>query len=471
MRKLVILKYLGKVLIVFGLLLTLPVIVAIAFRENPNPFVITMIISFSIGWFLNGVIDLQAFLFSKDAIVIVALSWVVICLLGALPFYLNCNISFLDALLESTSGFTTTGISIFTDVESLDNSILFWRSYTQFIGGLGILAIVMLTIPLDKEDKSVHILETEMSSLNTIKLVPNIKKTLVYLYGIYGGLMFLQIILLMLGKLNFFDSLLLSMGTAATGGFAIFNDGVSSLSSYNQIIIAIFMLAFGINFKTYFFILIKHYKRAFDQEELKMYWKIIIVFFIILAANSFVLFGYLGQTLKMSFFYVSSAISSTGFTYGNINYSTQCQWLLMVLMFIGACSGSTGGGVKISRILICRKMLKKELIQLVNPSRIYTITYNHKSVSEETYQRVSCYLFASIILIILSTFILGLNNLNNLQSFNVVIATFTNSGISFNFNDFINLSSFSKVILNIIMLMGRLEIYPLIVLPQFILSK
>ena len=227
--------------------------------------------SLSLGYYLNSLKVKGKGLYAKDGFIIVALSWIIISLLSAVPLYLGSNISFVDAIFESVSGLTTTGVSIYPNVEILSNSLLFWRSYIVFIGGMGVLTFVMAIIPLAKGDKSLHVLNAEMPGPSISKLAPSLKKTLLYLYGIYVGLTILEIILLLFGGISFFDSLLISMSTAGTGGFGLLNDSIASYGMYNQWVIAIFMLLFGINFNVFFLIMMSDLKNALKSEELRAY--------------------------------------------------------------------------------------------------------------------------------------------------------------------------------------------------------
>ena len=271
MRNLLIYKYVGKVLLGFSFLLLAPFIVCLFYGESLVPFLIPFILSLTLGYYLNSKKVTNNGLYAKDGLIIVALSWIIIGLLSAIPLYLGSNISFVDSLFESMSGLTTTGVTIYPNVEILSKSILFWRSYIIFIGGMGVLTFVMALLPLAKGDKSLHILNAEMPGPSVSKLTPGIKKTLFYLYAIYLILTILEIILLMFGKLPFFDSLLISMSTAGTGGFTILNDGIASYGMYNQYVIAVFMLLFGVNFNVYFLIAMKDFKSALKSEELKAY--------------------------------------------------------------------------------------------------------------------------------------------------------------------------------------------------------
>lgn len=465
MKNLAIYKYLGKVLIVFSILLIAPIIVAIIHSENVLPFLIPLLLSAEIGLLLNSLKKNKISLYAKDGFIIVALAWIVISLLGALPFWLNGDASFIDSIFESVSGFTTTGGTVFKNVEILNKSILFWRCYTHFIGGMGVLAFVMALVPLAKNDKSMHVLKAEMPGPSVAKLVPGIKKTLLYLFGIYLTLMILEMILLLFGKMNFFESLLISMSTAGTGGFAILNNGIASYGTYNQIVITIFMFLFGINFNIYFLILMKNYKAALKSEELKIYFLVYVLSVIMVLLNTLTLFNSVGEAFKTSAFHVVSFMSSTGFTIGNVNiYPTSSRILLLCLMLISACAGSTCGGFKISRLIICLKTLKRDFLKAIHPNSVHSITYEGKKVDETTVNNTCSYLFMYAFFIIIIMLIVSFDNVTFSQTINAVISCIANAGVGFDITNFSVFSTLSKIVLSIGMLLGRLEIYPLIVL-------
>jgi len=386
-------------------------------------------------------------------------------LLGSLPFLLNHDVNFVDSLFESVSGFTTTGASIFKDVEVLNKSILFWRCYTHFIGGMGVLAFVMAIAPLAKNDKSMHVLKAEMPGPSVAKLVPGIKKTLLYLYGIYICLTLVEIFLLLLGKMDLFDSVLLSMSTAGTGGFAVLNSGIASYSTYNQIVIAIFMFLFGVNFNIYFLIVMRDLKTALKSVELKYYFFICFLSIVMILINTFTMFSNIGQALKDSAFHVVSLMTSTGFAIGNINiYPTACRNLILCLMLVSACAGSTCGGFKISRLIICLKTIKRDFLKAIHPNSVHTITFEGKKVDEETINSTCSYLFLYGFFIIIIMMVVSFDNVSLSQTINAVFSTFANVGLCFEIETFAVFSSLSKVVLSIGMLLGRLEIFPLIVL-------
>ena len=271
MRNKLVYKYIGKVLIGFALLLLCPTIVSFIYKENIIPFIIPTIISLVLGIILNSIDPDNKNLYAKDGFSIVTMSWILICLIGSIPFIIGDNLSFYDAFFETVSGLTTTGASIYEDIEYLTHGLIFWRAFTHFIGGMGVLAFVMAIIPLSKNDKSMHVLKAEMPGPSVSKLVPSIKKTLFLLYSIYIGLAFTEFVLLLLSGIKPFDSLVLSISTAGTGGFSVLNSSIASYSAYSQWIIAIFMFLFGVNFNIYFLILMKDIRTALKSEELKTY--------------------------------------------------------------------------------------------------------------------------------------------------------------------------------------------------------
>lgn len=465
MRNLLIYKYLGKVLLGFSFLFLLPFIVCLIYNEPLQPFLLPFIISLSLGIFLNSLKVKNNGLYAKDGFIIVALSWIIIGILGAIPFCMGANTSFIDGLFESISGLTTTGASIFNDVEILPKSILFWRSYMIFIGGMGVLAFVMAIVPLAKGDKSLHVLNAEMPGPSVSKFTPSIRKTLFYLYSIYIFLTILEMIFLLFGKMNFFDSLLISMSTAGTGGLAILNDSIASYGMYNQWVIAIFMLLFGVNFNIYFLIVMKDIKNALKSEELKAYGFIFVTILIFILINTYSVFENFSEALLSSFFHVSSVMTSTGFTIGDINiFPTACRIVFLCAMLVSACSGSTCGGFKISRLLIVLKSIKRDFLKVIHPSSVRTIKFEGKAVDEQTSRAVSSYVFLYVFFLIIIMILISFDGLSLSETINATFSTFANSGMCYEIGSFSVFSDFSKIVLSIGMLLGRLEIYPLIVL-------
>ncbi len=465
MKNKLIYKYVGKVLITFAILLMLPLIVALIYREKVGVFLVPIIISLMIGVVLNRLKPKSKNLYAKDGFIIVSLAWIMTSLIGALPFVISGDLNYIDAIFETVSGLTTTGATVLTDVEELSKSILFWRSFTHFIGGMGVLAFVMAIIPLSKNDKSMHVLKAEMPGPSVAKLVPSIKKTLFYLYFIYVILTTIEFILLMIGGLNLFDSLLIAFGTAGTGGFSILNSSLATYSVFNKWVVTIFMFLFGVNFNIYFLILMKDAKTAFKSEELKTYLFIYLMSCVVVVLNTYKMFDSLSEAILQGCFHVSSIITSTGYSIGDINiYPTTSRILMLLLMLISACAGSTCGGFKVSRLIICFKTIKRDIIKTFHPNSVQAIRFEGKVVDDDTIKNTQTFLFLYVILIIFIMFVISFEGLGLEKTINAVFCTFANVGLGFDIANFAAFSVVSKLVLSLGMLLGRLEIFPLIVL-------
>ncbi len=465
MKNNIVLKYIGKVLVGYSVLFIFPLLIALFCKENYICFFIPQIIRLVLGLLLNSIKITERNIYSRDGLKIVALSWIIISMIGALPFYINGDANYIDSLFETVSGFTTTGATIFSNVEILSKSILFWRSFTHFIGGMGVLAFVMTIIPLSKSDKSMHVLKAEMPGPSVGKLVPSIKKTLVYLYGIYVGLTVTQILLLLIGGMPVFDSVLISFGTAGTGGFAVLNSSVASYPVFCQWVVAIFMFLFGVNFNIYFLIMMKDVKNALKSEELRVYVGIFVFSIFVVFLNTTHTFTSLNIAFREAFFHVSSIMTSTGYSIGDINvYPTVSRTVMLLLMLISACAGSTCGGFKIARLVIVFKNVKRDLKKLVHPSSVQVITFEGKKVSEDVVSSCTTFLFLYIGLIFIMIFIVGFNGFDLETTINSVFTTFANVGLCFNIGNFSAFSVLPKIVFIIGMLLGRLEIFPIITL-------
>lgn len=464
MRNKLVYKYIGKVLITFSIILSFPILVSLIYNESQKPFIIPAFISLIIGILLNSIKTDKKHIYAKDGFSIVTVSWFIISIIGALPLMIGDNLSFFDAFFESVSGFTTTGATIYNDVEHLTKSLLFWRGLMNFIGGMGVLAFVMAIIPLSKNDKSMHVLKAEMPGPSIAKLVPSIKKTLFYLYFIYLLLTTLEFCLLLISGLKPFDSLVISLSTAGTGGFSLLNTSLATYSTFTKWIVTIFMFLFGINFNIYFLILIKDVKNALKSEELKAYIFVFLFAICFIIINTYQIIGNLSQTITQAAFHVSSMMTSTGFNAGDINiYPTSCRILMLFLMLVSACAGSTCGGFKISRLIICLKSIKRDILKTFHANSVRIITFEGKKVDEDIVKSTNSYLFLYIGLIILIMFLISFDGFTLDQTINAVFSTFANSGICFDIPNFAGFSNFSKFVLSIGMLLGRLEIFPIIV--------
>ena len=467
MRNKAIHRYIGKVLVTFSALLLLPIIVAIIYKESILPFLISFLISILFGTILVKVYKKDKNLYAKDGFIIVSLSWIIISIISAIPYIIGAKLSFSNAIFESVSGLSTTGATIFKNVEVLDKSLLFWRSFTHFIGGMGVLTFVMAIIPLSKRDKSMYLLKAEMPGPEVSKLVPTLKKTLFLLYGIYIGLTLTEFILLLIGKTPFFDSVLLSLGTAGTGGFSLLNSSLASYTTFSKLVVTIFMLLFGVNFNIYFLILMKDIKTVLKSEELRFYIIIYILSVILVVSTTYQYFDNIKEAILQGMFHVSSFITSTGYSVGDVNiYPTCTKIVMMLLMIISACAGSTCGGFKISRLMLCVKKIKRDIIKLIHPNIIKCIRFEGKVVEEKVIESTTSFLLLYFILMILIMFIISFDplNLNLSETINATFTTFANVGLCFDISNFADFSSISKIVLSIGMLLGRLEIFPIIIL-------
>ncbi len=464
MRNKLVYKYIGKVLIVFSILLLFPLLVSIIYKEPMISFMIPALISLIAGLILNNIEIDNKNLYAKDGFVIVTMGWFIISLIGALPFMISDKLSFFDSLFESVSGLTATGASVYEDIEHLTHGLLFWRSFSNFIGGLGVLAFVMAIVPLSKNDKSMHVLKAEMPGPKIAKLVPSIKKTLFYLFGIYISLTLIEFLLLIIGDIKVFDSLLISLGTAGTGGFTLLNSSLATYSPYVQWVVTIFMFLFGINFNIYFLLLIKDFKTILKSEELKVYIFIFIAAITFIVLNTYTMFDTLGEAIRQSAFHTSSIMTSTGYTIGDISfYPTTCRVLIIFLTLVSACAGSTCGGFKISRLIICLKTIKRDILKTFHPNSVRTIMFEGKKVEEDTIKSNSTFLFLYIGVLLLIMFLISFEGLTLGQTIDAAITTFSNAGLCFDIKSFSIFSDFSKFVLSIGMLFGRLEIFPIIV--------
>ena len=465
MKNKLVYKYVGKVLITFAILLLCPIIVSLIYKDSIIPFIIPALISLILGVLLNRLKPTNKYMYAKDGFLIVAISWILISFLSALPYVITKDASFIDAIFESVSGLTTTGATIFKDVEVLSKSILFWRSFTIYIGGMGVLAFVMAIIPLSQNDKSMHVLKAEMPGPSVSKLVPSIKKTLFYLFSIYIGLTLGEMILLYLGGLNFYDSALIAFSTAGTGGFTQFNAGLANIGAFNQWVVTIFMFLFGIIFNIYFLLMMKEFKTALKSEELKTYFIMCIVAIAFVVANTWHTFSTIGISIREAAFHVSSVVTSTGFSIGDVNiYPTSCRIIFLLLMLVSACAGSTCGGFKISRLIICVKSIARDFIKTFKPNSVKIIKFEDKKVDQDTINSVRAYLFLYIIILLILVFIVSYDGYSLETTINAAFTTFANNGLAFGISSFGDFTILSKLSMTFGMLLGRLEIYPLLIL-------
>lgn len=398
-----------------------------------------------------------------------ALSWIFLSFFGALPFWISGEIpSLIDALFETVSGFTTTGSSILSDVEALSHCALFWRSFTHWIGGMGVLVFLLAVIPLSG-GSHINLMRAESPGPSVGKLVPKIKYTAQILYVIYLGMTVVEIILLLISRMPVFDAITLSFGTAGTGGFGIKGDSIASYTALQQWIITIFMILFGVNFNAYYLILFRKFKKALQMEEVKAYFGIIFVSTAIITGSLVMGNMQFADALRHAVFQVGSIITTTG--YATINFdawSQTCRTILVLLMFVGACAGSTGGGMKVSRFIVMVKTMTKELNSYIHPKSVKKIKMDGKPIEHEVVRSINVYLITFMIIFVVSVFAISFEGHDLVTNFTAVAATINNIGPGLsmvgpdcNFGFF---SDFSKLVIIFDMLAGRLELFPLLIL-------
>ena len=466
-----ILHTLGWVVNFEGICMLLPFFCSLGFSEqNPFLFLICMGICLLVGIPLLLIRPKVKGMFAKDGFIIVALSWILLSIFGALPFYLSGEIPFFtDALFETASGFTTTGASILSDVEALPKSLLFWRSFTHWIGGMGVIVFLVALLPLSGGD-NLHLLRAESPGHSVGKLVPHVKSTAKILYTIYIGLTILQFAFMMADPaMDWFTAITLTFGTAGTGGFSVLNTGIASYSPYIQWVITVFMLIFGVDFTFYYCILMRRYKSAFSMEEVRTYFLVVLASVTLICINIFSMIGNLADTVRYSAFQVASIITTTGYTTTDFNLWPQfSKMILVALMFMGACAGSTGGGMKVSRVLVLVKSVIKEIRVLTHPKCTTKVKLNGRPLEHETLRGITVFFISYIFIFAFALLIISLDNFDFTTNFTAVAATIGNIGPGLaavgptaNFSGY---STLSTVVLTLVMIAGRLEIFPLLVL-------
>ena len=466
-----IIRYiLGTVLKFESLFLLLPVFVGILYQENCTwYFVATALICLVFGVLLSMKKPKSYVFYAVEGFVSVSLSWVVLSFFGALPFWMSREIpSFTDALFETVSGFTTTGASILSDVEALSHSMLFWRSFTHWIGGMGVLVFVLAVFPMGG-GQTMFLMKAESPGPSVEKLVPRVRTTATILYGVYTVMTLVEMILLAGTGMPLFDAVTLSLGTAGTGGFGILNDSVGSYAPHLQVIITVFMILFGVNFNIYYLLLRKKLKTAFQSEEVRVYLGIILASGLVIAWNIRKIFPNPLDALRHAFFQVGSIITTTGYSTADFDkWPALSTTILVVLMFVGACAGSTGGGMKVSRFVIMVKSVFKELFLVNHPHGVRTVKMDGRTVEKETVRSINIFVIVYALIYAGSLLLISLDNFDFTTNFTAVAATINNIGPGLsmvgptaNFGIF---SILSKYVLIFDMLAGRLELLPMIVL-------
>lgn len=468
-----IIYVLGWVLKLEAGIMILPIICALIYQEfwAVQALAISAVLALVIGTLATMKGPKRTDYYAREGFVICALSWIVMSLIGALPFYLTGTIpSYIDAVFEIVSGFTTTGASILSEVEHLGRGLLFWRSFSHWVGGMGVLVLVLTILPLGG-GYNMMIMKAESPGPDVSKIVPRVADTAKALYKIYAALTLFWIVLFLLSGMSIYDSICIAFGSAGTGGFAVRNSGMADYSMLSQFLIAVSMIMFGVNFNVYYLMQKRKFHDAFQCEEARVYLGIVVFSTFFFAINIVKMYG--GDflyALHHSFFTVGAIITTTG--YSTLDFATwpqASQMLLLFLMFTGACAGSTGGGFKISRLIIMMKEIGKELLVLVHPEAVKHIRLENKSLEHSVVRSVNCYLIMYVMIFMVSVFLIACaDNFDFTTNFSAVAATFNNIGPGLaavgptcNFGAY---SDFSKIVLTFDMLAGRLEILPMMLL-------
>lgn len=461
---------LGTVLKMEAALFLLPLFTSVIYQEKQGyAYLITAAFTLILGMLMTRRKPKNTVFYLKEGCVTTALSWILMSLVGCLPFVITGEIPvFTDALFETISGFTTTGATILEDISVLSHASLMWRSFTHWIGGMGVLVFLLAVVPLSG-GSSINLMRAESPGPSVGKLVPKVKYTARILYGIYVGLSILELLFLLFGKMPFFDAITTTFGTAGTGGFSIKNDSIMGYSPYIQWVVAIFMIIYGVNFNVYYLVLFRNFKKALHAEEVRYYLLIIACSIALICYNTRHLFGSFKDTLRQVTFQVASIISSTGFSTTDFDLWPQAsRAILVVLMFIGACAGSTGGGIKVSRIVIAIKTVGKELHSYIHPRSVRKVMFEGKPVEHDVVRSINVFLVTYMLVFMGSVLLIALEGYDLVTNFTAVVASLSNIGPGLakvgptcNFHFF---SAVSKYVLMFDMLAGRLELFPILLL-------
>ena len=468
-------RFIGQIIALEAVFM-IPALLISAFSGETNAvngFIAAMLVILVLGGILWLTCRKAGRLFgAREGFVCVALGWMVLSLLGALPFCISREIpNYIDALFETVSGFTTTGASVLANVEGLSKGLLYWRSFTNWVGGMGVLVFLLAIVPMGQGDKgfTMHLLKAESPGPDVGKLVPKMRHTALILYLIYIVLTVVNFIFLLCGKMPLLDALCTAFSTAGTGGFGIKNDSFVSFSPYIQNVTAVFMFLFGINFSCFYLILLKQFKSVFKDEELRLYFGLALLCVVLIVLNIRSMYDSLGDTLRHAAFQVSSIMTTTGFS--SVDFD---QWpafskgILLMLMVTGACAGSTAGGLKCARVVLLFKSLRRNIRQVLNPKKVQVVRNNDRVVDEKILGNTHAYLAAYVVIIIISFLLVSLDNFSTGTNLSAVLSCFNNIGPGLeavgpmcNYSAY---SGFSKVVLIMDMLAGRLEIFPILAL-------
>ncbi len=461
---------LSRVMALEAALMLPPILVSLIYGESPAAFLLTALAAAALAAALGSVRLKRKDIYAREGFVSVALSWVVMSLVGALPFWFSQDIpGYVDAFFEVVSGFTTTGASILANVEDMSRGCLFWRSESQWIGGMGVLVFIMAVLPLS-EEHSMHIMRAEIPGPVVGKLVPHVRSSSAITYLIYVALTLLLVALLCLGDMPLFDSLIHAMSAASTGGYSCKAASAGFYdSAYIDYVLGIFMILFGVNFNIYFLLLMRRFKTAFTNSELLCYFGIIVFSTLTIAADIMPEYGSFGRSVRYSFFQVSTLMTTTGFATADFNlWPAYSKALLVLLMFVGACAGSTGGGIKVSRVLILAKASGEEVLRMLNPRKTVAVRLDGQDMDKSTIHCTLVFFCLYIVVTFVSVLLVALDGFDLETDFTAVVACISNIGPGLgdvgpvgNYSAF---SGFSKILLSFNMLVGRLEVFPMLIL-------
>ena len=471
MNRRMIIYMVGSIILLEAVVLMLPTIVALCYQELNGVFAfsLTIIIASVTGLVMRLAAKPHSrVIYAREGFIIVTFAWLFLSLLGCLPFLISQEIpNFFDAFFETVSGFTTTGASILREVESMSYGMLFWRSFTHWLGGMGVLVLIMAILPSDS-GRSIHILRAEMAGPVVGKIVPKIKETARILYYLYFALTFLEFVFLLLGQMPLFDAAVHALGTAGTGGFGIHSDSIASYSPYIQWVITVFMVLFGVNFNLFYFLLLRKFKTVFGNRELWFYLGILLVASGIITYSIYPIYNNFGDSVRHSCFQVASIVSTAGFSTADFNlWPDLAKGVIFILMFLGGCAGSTAGGLKLSRVIIMLKAIQKDIRHLLHPRSVAAVKFEGKTLDDETMHGVTTYFALYIVLIAATFLLLSFEPSFDVQSNLTASVTCCNNvgpgfGLVGPMEGFGGYSWFSKLVLTFAMLFGRLEIYPVL---------
>ena len=470
MNRAMIRNILGSVLEIEAVLLLIPVITALCYGENAGWYYLaTAALCFLVGFLFKLRKATDTVFYLKEGCVITGLSWILMSAFGCLPLWVSGEIPrFEDALFETISGFTTTGATILNDVEILPKSILLWRSFTHWVGGMGVLVFLLAVLPLTG-GSNMNLMKAESPGPSVGKLAPRVRSTAQILYGIYIVMTIVEMLLLAAGGMQIFDAVTLSFGTAGTGGFGVLNSSVGSYSAYQQWIITVFMILFGVNFNCYALIFFGQAVKAFKSEEVRSYLAVILFSVAIIFFQIKDGYASVENALRDSAFQVGSIITTTGYSTADFDlWPATSKTVIVLLMFIGACAGSTGGGIKVSRFVILIKSMAKELGSYLHPRSIKKIKMDDKMIEHEVIRATNVYFITFVIIFSVSVLLLSIENKDLVTTFTAVAATINNIGPGLEAvgptQNFSNFSIFSKYVMILDMLAGRLELFPMLML-------